>query len=304
MIEKPIVDVIKELDSSIDGLTENQALERLKNGKNELQKDKKNNVFLIFLKQLSDPLVYVLLAGFILSIILKEYSDAIIIIFVVLLNAILSTYQELKAEKALTALANLTSPNCVVIRDKEVKEIKVSDIVVGDIVLLEAGNNACADIRLIDSKSLIVDESMLTGESTPIVKNHNEIIDSNAILAEQHNKVFMSTSILKGTGKGIVINTGMNTEIGKIASLIKNEKKNITPLQKKLNEISKILAITTVFLCVLIFIIAMLQKRDLVEMLITAISLAVAVIPEGKGVLTWHSLLSKNKYQVTYQSYK
>ena len=281
MKEKSVESVIKDLNSSINGLSEQEALSRLKQGKNELHKDKKNNPFLAFVKQLIDPLVYVLIAGFVLSIILKEYTDAIIIIFVVLLNAFLSTYQELKAEKALKALSKLTSPTCIVIRDNIEKEINVSDIVVGDIVLLEAGNNACADIRLISCNSLVVDESMLTGESTPINKDHNVIVEDDAIISEQHNKVFMSTSILKGSGKGIVIKTGMNTEIGKIASLIKNEKKSTTPLQKKLNEISKILAFTTIFLCVLIFIIAMYQKRDLIEMLITAISLAVAVIPEG-----------------------
>ena len=281
MVEKPISEVIKELNSSINGLDEKEAENRLKKGKNVLQKDKKNNILLTFIKQLIDPLVYVLLAGFILSIILKEYSDAFIIIFVVLLNAILSTYQEIKAEKALKALSNMTSPTCVVIRNNKAKEIKVCDVVVGDIVLLEAGNNACADIRLIDSNSLIVDESMLTGESVAITKDHKALIEKDSILAEQHNKVFMSTCVLKGNGKGIVTHTGMNTQIGKIASLIKNEKKNITPLQKKLNEISKVLAFTTVFLCVLIFVIAMYQKRDLLEMLITAISLAVAVIPEG-----------------------
>ena len=167
MKEKTIESVIKDLNSSINGLSENEALSRLKQGKNELHKDKKNNPLLIFGKQLIDPLVYVLLAGFVLSIILKEYTDALIIIFVVLLNAFLSTYQELKAEKALKALSKLTSPTCVVIRDNIKKEINVSDIVVGDIVLLEAGNNACADIRLIESNSLVVDESMLTGESTP-----------------------------------------------------------------------------------------------------------------------------------------
>ena len=281
MIEKSIDEVIKELNSSIIGLDDKEAENRLKKGKNVLQKDKKINFFLSFLKQLIDPLVYVLLAGFILSLILKEYSDAIIIIFVVLLNAILSTYQEIKAEKALKALSNLTSPTCIVLRNNKAKEINVSDVVVGDIVLLEAGNNACADIRLIESNSLIVDESMLTGESIAINKDHKVLLDSDSILAEQHNKVFMSTSILKGNGKGIVTHTGMNTQIGKIASLIKNEKKSITPLQKKLNEISKVLAFSTVFLCVLIFTIAMYQKRDLFEMLITAISLAVAVIPEG-----------------------
>ena len=135
-------------------MSEQEALSRLKQGKNELHKDKKNNPFLAFVKQLIDPLVYVLIAGFVLSIILKEYTDAIIIIFVVLLNAFLSTYQELKAEKALKALSKLTSPTCIVIRDNIEKEINVSDIVVGDIVLLEAGDYVPADGRVIESGSL------------------------------------------------------------------------------------------------------------------------------------------------------
>lgn len=305
MTKKSIKEVMQQFQCSKNGLSEQEAKKRLvKNGKNILSKDKKKNPILMFLNQLINPLVYVLLAGFVLSLLLKEYTDAIIIILVVFLNATLSTYQEFKAEKALKALASLTSPTCLVRRDNKVKEIKAEDLVVGDIEILEAGRNVCADLRLIQSSHLMIDESSLTGESVPVEKNALFIASNNVTIGDQKNMAFMSSSIIKGTGEGIVVGVGMNTQIGRIANLIKNEKKKNTPLQKKLNEISNILAITTVILCALIFAIALLQKRNTLEMLITAISLAVAVIPEGKGVLTWHSLLSKNKYQVTYQSYK
>ncbi len=282
MTEKSIKEVMQQFKSNECGLSEHEAQRRLaKNGKNILSKDKKRNPFLVFFNQLIDPLVYVLLAGFVLSLLLKEYTDASIILAVVFLNATLSTYQELKAERALKALASLTSPTCLVRRDNQIKEIKAEDLVVGDIAVLEAGRNVCADIRLIRSSHLMIDESSLTGESVPVEKNADFIASNKITLGDQKNMAFMSSSIIKGNGEGIVVHTGMNTQIGKIAKLIKNEKKKNTPLQKKLNEISNVLAITTVVLCALIFAIALLQKRDTLEMLITAISLAVAVIPEG-----------------------
>lgn len=274
--------VISNLNSTYEGLSEKEAKARLiKNGKNLINKDKKNNIFKIFITQLINPLVIVLLASFVLSLLLKEYTDAIIILTVILLNAILSSIQEFKAEKALKSLSKLTSPMCTVKRDGKIKEIKAEDLVVGDILLLNAGCNVCADVRLISTHHLMIDESSLTGESIPVSKNEDVILDKNTTIGDQINMAFMSTSVIKGSGEGIVVSTGMNSQIGKIASLLNKEKKNPTPLQRKLNEISKVLAIATVILCVLIFIIAILQKRDKLEMLITAISLAVAVIPEG-----------------------
>lgn len=282
MLDKSIESVFKELNSSNDGLSEVQAASLLKkNGYNELKKQKNKNVILIFLKQLIDPLVYVLLAAFILSLLLKEYGDAFIIIFVVLINSIISTIQEYKAQKALKSLENLTIPKCLVKRDGIIKEIEAKNLVVGDILILQAGSKVSADIRLIETNHLYIDESLLTGESLPVEKKHDILLEDTIALGDQKNKAFMSTNVIKGTGQGIVINTAMNTQVGKIANLIKKEKKDITPLQKKLNEISKVLAIATLLLCGLIFVISILQKRDKLEMLITAISLAVAVIPEG-----------------------
>lgn len=297
--------IMDKLNTSYSGLSENEAKDRLlKYGKNKLKEDNKTNIFKMFISQLINPLVIVLLSSFVLSLVLKEYTDAIIIAIVILLNAFLSTFQEIKAEKALKSLSKLTSHTCIVRRNKKVIEIKTEDLVIGDILILSTGCNVPADVRLIKTTHLLIDESSLTGESIPVEKNEDIVLDPAITIGDQINMAFMSTSVVKGNGEGVVVETGMNTQIGKIASMLKDNKNNSTPLQKKLNEISKILAIATVFLCVLIFVISLFQKRDTLEMLITAISLAVAVIPEGKGVLTWHSLLSKNKYQVTYQSYK
>ena len=275
-------EVLKQLKSSINGLTLIEAKTRLqKNGKNTLSKEKKKNFFKVFFTQLIDPLIYVLLAGFVLSMFLKEYSDGIIILLVILLNASLSTFQELKADKALKALSSLTHPTALVKRENKIIEIKADEIVVGDILILEAGRTVAADVRLLTSNKLLIDESSLTGESIASEKNCDALFKENTELGDQKNMAFMSTLIINGSGEGVVVHTGMNTQIGKIAKLLKEEKKSKTPLQKKLNEISRVLAITTVFLCVFIFVIALWQKRNSVEMLITAISLAVAVIPEG-----------------------
>lgn len=274
--------IMDKLNTSYSGLSENEAKDRLlKYGKNKLKEDNKTNIFKMFISQLINPLVIVLLSSFVLSLVLKEYTDAIIIAIVILLNAFLSTFQEIKAEKALKSLSKLTSPTCIVRRNKKVIEIKTEDLVIGDILILSTGCNVPADVRLIKTTHLLIDESSLTGESIPVEKNEDIVLDPAITIGDQINMAFMSTSVVKGNGEGVVVETGMNTQIGKIASMLKDNKNNSTPLQKKLNEISKILAIATVFLCVLIFVISLFQKRDTLEMLITAISLAVAVIPEG-----------------------
>ena len=282
MTSKTIEEIYNIYDSNLNGLSELQVKDRLsKNGKNTLIKQKNINPIIVFLKQLIDPLVYVLLAAFILSILLKEYSDAIIIISVVLINSIISTIQEIKANKAVSSLNKLTILKCLVRRNNVIKEINSEELVVGDIVLLRQGSNVPADIRLISCSRLSIDESLLTGESVPVNKDESSLLNKDTPIGDQKNMAFMSTSVVNGSAEGIVVATGMNSQIGKIAKLMKSETKEITPLQKKLNEISKVLAIATLILCGLIFFIAMLQKRDFMEMLITAISLAVAVIPEG-----------------------
>ncbi|MEG0822922.1 MAG: cation-translocating P-type ATPase, partial [Erysipelotrichaceae bacterium] len=218
--------------------------------------------------------------GAIISIILKEYIDASIILIVITMNAIIGVIQVYKAEKAIEALNKLTAPTAYVIRDNKLKEIKANQIVVGDIVQLSVGKYIPADIRLINTEGLLVEESMLTGESQAVEKDSFAIYTKEVVIADQLNMVFMSTYVTHGKAKGIVVRTGMKTEVGKIAKMI-DEHEEPTPLQLKLEHLSKILGIVCVLICIAMFIIAILQGRDMFEMLLLAISLAVAAIPEG-----------------------
>lgn len=279
LTKKQILESINYLDSGLNKSQVDNAIKKY--GLNIIENDKKINVAKLFINQLINPLVIVLLSGFILSMILKEYSDAIIIIIVVVLNAFLSTIQEYKAEKSLKSLAKLTSKKALVLRQGKIEEIDSSNVVKGDILILESGRTIPADARLLNANQLMIDESTLTGESVASLKDDLFVSSNNSPIVEQKNMVFASTNIVKGSGIALVVKTGMESQIGMIAKLIKSNKKSTTPLQRKLNEISKILAISTVFICILIFIISIMQKRDKMEMLITAISLAVAVIPEG-----------------------
>lgn len=283
MYQKTIKEIEKELKvNASQGLTEKEAEQRLKqNGRNCLEKDKKKNPFLVFLNQVKDPLIYILMGAFLVSVILKEYTDAAIIIIVVIINAIIGSFEELKAEKALDSLKKLSTPETIVKRDGKIKKINAEEIVVGDVIILQTGSNVCADVRLSKTMNLKIDESSLTGESLPVSKNENIIFKENTPLAEQKNLAFMSTNVSYGHGEGIVIATGMQTQIGKIAKLLKEEKTESTPLQKKLGELGKLLGIITLSICLFLFFIAIIQKRNTIQMLITAISLAVAAIPEG-----------------------
>ena len=281
--KKSIEECEKELKTSCEkGLTAEEAKIRLeRNGKNALDEGKKKSIFSIFLSQLNDPMIYILFVAIIISVSLKEISDAIIIVAVVLLNGIIGTVQESKAEKALEALKKMSSPSCVVIRDGRLVEIKAEELVVGDVVEIEAGRTIPADLRIIESNNLKIEEASLTGESVPVIKDAREIFDKEMPLGDRINMAFMSTNTVNGRGAGIVVSTGMNTQVGKIASLIKNEKDEMTPLQKRLADLGKLLGILAVVLCVALFIIALAQGRDIQAMLISAISLAVAAIPEG-----------------------
>ena len=280
---KQLKDCEKELQTDFGkGLSVTEAEQRLqRNGKNALDEGKKKSILTIFLSQLNDPMIYILFIAIIISISLKEISDAIIIIAVVLLNGIIGTVQESKAEKALEALKKMSSPSCVVKRDGHLVEIKAEDLVVGDIVEIEAGRTIPADLRIIESNNLKIEEASLTGESVPVIKEANEVFENEVPLGDRINMAYMSTNVVNGRGAGVVVSTGMNTEVGKIANLIKNEKDEMTPLQKRLADLGKMLGILAVVLCVSLFIIALIQGRDIKEMLISAISLAVAAIPEG-----------------------
>jgi P-type Ca2+ transporter type 2C len=264
------------------GLSQEEAKKRYEeSGPNALVEKKPKTKIAMFISQLKDTMIYILFAAAIVSAILGEFSDSVIILIVVLLNATIGMIQESKAEQALEALKKLSSPFAAVRRDGKIIEVPATELVVGDIVLLEAGRIIPADLRLISSINLKIEESALTGESVPSEKDCKYIATEEIGVGDQINMAFSSTSVAYGRGEGIVVHTGMNTEIGKIATLISQSSDEMTPLQKRLEDLGKLLGILAIVICVAMFGIAVFQKRDIVEMLLTAISLAVAAVPEG-----------------------
>lgn len=272
------------------GLSEREAQRRLaRNGPNVLKELKGKSQLEIFWEQMQDPLIYVLAVAAVVSLLLKEFSDAGIIVAVVLLNALTGTIQEGKAKKALDALRSLQSPKALVIRDGKIRELEASELVDGDLVCLEAGAKVPADLLLVETIGLKTEESALTGESLPVEKyaapgtilEHDLGVKPSNGGIGRRDVAYMSTMVTAGKGKGIVIGTGMKTEIGKIADMIRGEKEEATPLQKRLGELGMVLSLLSIFLCAALFGIAVLQRRDVMQMLLTAISLAVAAVPEG-----------------------
>lgn len=281
--QKSIDQLMQELDcEGRNGLSDNQAEERLKRfGSNQLIESKPKTVFEMFLEQLNSPLIFILFLAAALSMLLHEVGDTAIIVVVILLNSVVGVIQEGRAAKALDALKKLTSPHAVVKRAGNYYEVQANELVPGDLVLLEAGRQVPADIRLLSSSSLKIEESALTGESLAVEKNAKFIAKDDIPIGDRKNMAYMSTNVIYGRGEGIVIATGMDTEIGKIAGMIDKAPQVQTPLQKRLNDLGKFLSIISVFLCVALFGIAVVQRRDVIEMLLTAISLAVAAVPEG-----------------------
>ncbi len=266
------------------GLTIAEAGRRLKqDGKNEMKEARKKTVVESFLEQLNDPLIYVLIVAAAVSLLLKEVSDAVIIGVVVVLNAAVGMMQEGKARRALESLKKLTSPKAMVIREGRRLEIPAAELVKGDLVYLEAGCQVPADLRLTVASNLKIEESALTGESLPMEKDSSFAApgDRTVPLGDRRNMAYMSTIVTYGRGEGIVVSTGMDTELGKIASMITEAREELTPLQKRLGELGKVLSLLSLLLCAGLFAIAVLQHRNVPEMLITAISLAVAAVPEG-----------------------
>ena len=279
--KKNTQEVIKLLNSSLNGLSKEEAEERIKKyGYNELKEKEKSSVIKLFLETFKDPLVIILLIAALVQVFLGEVIESGIILAVVTLNAILSVVQSKKAEGSLDSLKKLSIPYTKVIRDNEKITISSRELVVGDIVLLEAGDYVPADGRVIESQSLKVVEGMITGESEPILKGEEEIpLDSP--LGDQKNMVFSGSMVVYGRGIFIVTNTGMNTEVGKIADLIDNAEGKQTPLQQKLDEFSKKLGIGICLLSAMIFAVQVIRGGDLASSFMFAIAIAVAAIPEA-----------------------
>lgn len=281
-------EVLEELNvNPAVGLTSKEAETRLERyGPNKLKGKPKKSLVSLFFAQLNDMLIYVLLSAATITMIIGEFVDAIIILLVVILNALIGVVQEYKAEKAIEALQKMTTPKSLVRRDGEIKEISSEQIVPGDIVIIDAGRFIPADLRLIESVNLQIEESALTGESVPTDKDANALYkDPKTPIGDQSNMAFMSTLATYGRGEGVVVGTAMNTEIGKIAKILDEDTEQMTPLQKRLEELGKTLGFIAIGICILIFAISLFQKRDLFEMFLTAISLAVAAIPEGLAAI-------------------
>ena len=281
-------EVLQELNvDRAAGLTDEEVQRRLEQyGDNKLKGKPKKSLAALFFAQLQDMLIYVLLGATLITILIQEYVDALIILLVVILNAVIGVVQEYKAEKAIEALQKMTTPKALVRRNGEVKEISSEKIVPGDIVILDAGRLIPADLRLIESVNLQVEESALTGESVPSDKDAAVILDDpKTPMGDRVNMAFMSTLTTYGRGEGVVVATGMNTEVGKIARILDDDHEEITPLQKRLEELGKVLGFIAIGICAAIFVIALFQKRDLFDMFLTSISLAVAAIPEGLAAI-------------------
>jgi len=275
-------EVIKILESDEEkGLNEEEARQRLeKYGRNALPPAKKKTILTMFLEQFKDFLVLILVGAALVSSLLGETTDSLVIIAILILNAILGVVQESRANQALEALKKMTVPECEVIREGKPRKISSEEIVPGDIVILREGDFIPADLRLIEIHALKIDESSLTGESVPVEKDISSL-PANAPITDRFNMAYSGTLVTYGRGRGIVVATGMDREIGKIASLIQEEEETVTPLQKRLAGLGKLLGFLTLVICALVFLIGFWRGEPPLGMFMTAVSLAVAAIPEG-----------------------
>ena len=268
-------------------ITEEVRFRQQKYGKNKLQEKKKETILVKFIKQFNDFMIIILIIASILSAGISylqgenDYVDAIIIIAIVVFNAIMGVIQEAKAEKSIEALKEMTPPKAKAIRNGKIVEINAEELVVGDIIELESGTYVPADCRLLESYNLKIEESSLTGETEPVLKDASIIAKRDIALGDMLNMAFMASIVVNGHGKAVVTEIGMNTKVGKIANMIMEDETPETPIQKKLAQVGKILGIVCLVICVLIFIIGLIKKIDPIEMFMTSVGLAVAAIPEG-----------------------
>ena len=286
-------EIKKELGVDLEkGLSSEQVKQnREKYGANELQQKKKKSLFVKFLEQFKDFMIIVLIVAAVVSGVVgvaegEGITDTIIILIVVILNAIIGVVQENKAEKSLEALQKLSAHASKVLRNGKVEVVQSKELVPGDVVVLDTGDYVPADLRIIESVNLKSQEASLTGESVPVDKNDEVITDEKVGIGDRANMLFSSSLITYGRGKGVVVETGMNTEVGKIAKIINDTEGTATPLQIKLNKLGKTLGIAALAICIVIFAIGIAYGKDVIDMFMTAVSLAVAAIPEGLAAVS------------------
>ena len=281
MYSKTVSHVLKELHTTEYGLSEEEVERRIrKYGYNEIKEEKRISILSIFLDQFKDFLMIILIVAVIISFLIGETTDAIVISFILIASGILGFFQEYKAEKSLEMLKRMSSPKAKVIRDGNEKTVETRELVPGDIIFLEVGDKVPADSRVIKSYNLTVDESILTGESSPVTKT-SEKLSEGIPLPERKNLVFSGTIVTFGHGKAVVYATGMNTEFGKIAEMLQSVKKELTPLQKNLEGVGKVLGISAVIICFVVAALGVLRGYRALDMFIWGVSLAVAAVPEA-----------------------
>jgi Ca2+-transporting ATPase len=295
-------ELLEMLGAKPGGLQQVDAEEKLiTNGPNELVREKKKPLWLKFLKQFQDFMIIVLMAAAVISGIMGDVTDTVIILLIVVINAIIGFVQEYRAEKAVEALRNMAAPNATVIRDGNVKVIPAKDLVTGDKVILEAGQIVPADIRLLEVHSLKMQEAALTGESHDVEKHTGELQGEDMPLGDRKNLAFKGTFITNGRGEGVVVQTGMDTEMGKIARMLTGEE-NTTPLQKRMTAFGKKLSFVVLGICIVIFASGYLRGEEPLRLLLTTISLAVAAIPEALPAVITISLAFGAKRMVRRQA--
>jgi Ca2+-transporting ATPase len=284
--------LLRELRTDPDsGLTSAESRERLRGlGANEIRHQRRRTPWRMFADQFTDFMILVLIAAAIVSGIVGDPSDTVAIIVIIVLNAIIGFVQEYRAERAVAALKRMAAPSAQVRRDGQTRTVNARELVPGDIVALEAGNIVPADVRLLETADLQADESALTGESQPAAKATATLDDSECPLAERNNMAFKGTSVTRGRGSGVVVDTGMKTELGRIATLLRKEEQSRTPLQKRLGRFGRRLAIAVLVVCAIIFAAGLLRGEPVTLMFLTAVSLAVAAIPEALPAVVTISL--------------
>lgn len=278
-----VKEVMDQVKTNIEnGLSEEEVQKRLKkDGYNEIKENERPSALLLFISQFKDFMVLVLLVATLVSALLGEYIDAVAIIAIVLLNGVLGFIQERRAEKSLDALKELSAPHVNVLRNGEWMKIPSKQLVVGDVIKFTSGDRIGADVRIVNGNALEIEESALTGESVPVMKSTSPIMDEQIGIGDRVNMAFMGTLVSRGSGVGIVVQTGMKTAMGQIADLIQTAETMITPLQRKLEQLGKILIVVALLLTILVVVIGVVQGHNMYQMFLAGVSLAVAAIPEG-----------------------
>lgn len=275
-------EVIQLLHTSEDGLSDAEAAKRLSvSGRNILHEKKKKSVGKLLMEQITDVMVLILLGAALLSMLLGEWTEAIVILTIIVVDAVIGVVQERKAANALDALKGMSAPTACVLRNGEESIVPASELVPGDVIRLEDGSIVPADIRILEENRLSVQEASLTGESVPVEKDSEAILPEDAALGDRCNMAYTSSIVMYGNATGIVVATGMNTEVGKIAGLLDQQSELDTPLKRQLNAVGKKLSLVGLIVCIVIFAIGSLYGRDWIPLLMTAISLAISIIPEG-----------------------